>query len=102
MVITPAFQVGDEGSIPFIRSKKIGAACTKAGENALQAICGGFNSHLLHTKNKNMKQMKINKEVLSGSFDSSKDKLRRDANDHVFKFIIRMIKRRKQKLKAKV
>ena len=48
-----------------------------------------------------MRQMKINKEVLSGSFDSSKDKLRRDVNDHVFKFIIRMIKRRKQKLKAK-
>ena len=100
MVITPAFQVGDEGSIPFIRSKKIGAACTKAGENALQAICGGFNSHLLHTKNKNMKQMKKSKEVLTGSFDSSK--VTRDVNDHVFKFIIRMIKRRKQKLKAKV
>ena len=46
--------------------------------------------------------MKKSKEVLSGSFDSSKDKLRKDANDHIFKFIIRMIKRRKQKLKAKV
>ena len=44
--------------------------------------------------------MKINKEVLTGSFDSSK--VTRDVNDHVFKFIIRMIKRRKQKLKAKV
>ena len=25
-----------------------GEACTKAGENALQAICGEFDSHLLH------------------------------------------------------
>ena len=47
-----------------------------------------------------MKQMKKSKEVLTGSFDSSK--VTRDVNDHVFKFIIRMIKRRKQKLKAKV
>ena len=47
--------------------------------------------------------MKKSKEVLTGSFDSSKDKLRRDANDHVFKFIMKMIKRkRKQKLKDKV
>jgi hypothetical protein len=46
--------------------------------------------------------MKKSKEVLSGSFDSSKDKLRRDANDHVFKFIIRMIKRRKQRSKDNV
>ncbi len=47
--------------------------------------------------------MKKSKEVLTGSFDSSKDKLRRDANDHVFNFIMRMIKRkRKQKLKSKV
>ena len=46
--------------------------------------------------------MKKSKEVLSGSFDSSKDKLRKDANDHIFKFIIRIIKRRKQKLKVKV
>jgi hypothetical protein len=45
-----------------------------------------------------MKQMKKSKEVLTGSFDSSK--VTRDVNDHVFKFIIRMIKRRKQKLKA--
>ncbi len=50
-----------------------------------------------------MKQMKKSKEVLTGSFESSKDKLRKDANDHVFKFIVKMIKRkRKQKLKAKV
>ena len=47
--------------------------------------------------------MKISREVLTGSFDSSKDKLRRDVNDHVFKFIIRMIKgERKQKLKSKI
>ena len=46
--------------------------------------------------------MKKSKEVLSGSFDSSKDKLRKDANDHIFKFIIIIIKRRKQKLKVKV
>ena len=25
-----------------------GGACTKAGENALQAICCEFDSHLLH------------------------------------------------------
>ena len=46
--------------------------------------------------------MKKSKEVLTGSFDSSKDKLRRDLNDHVFKFIIRMIKRRKQRSKDNV
>ena len=62
MAITGHFQCSDEGSIPFIRSKggvaqlaerlvcnqkdagsnpvasTKGAACTKAGENALQAI----------------------------------------------------------------
>ena len=53
-----------------------------------------------HKKNKNMKQMKKSKEVLSGSFDSSK--VTRDVNDHVFKFIIRMIKRRKQRSKNNV
>jgi hypothetical protein len=43
------------------------------------------------------------KEVLTGSFESSREKLRKDANDHVFKFIMKMIKRkRKQKLKDKV
>ena len=68
----------------------------------MQAICGGFNSHLLHTKNKN-KNMRQVKEVLTGSFESSREKLRKDANDHVFKFIMKMIKRkRKQKLKDKV
>ena len=46
--------------------------------------------------------MKKNKEVLTGSFESSKDKFRKDVNDHLFKFIIKMIKKRKQKLKAKV
>ena len=40
--------------------------------------------------------MKISREVLTGSFDSSKDKLRRDVNDHVFNFIIRMIKRKRK------
>ena len=29
-----------------------GEACTKAGENALQAICGEFDSHLLHKREK--------------------------------------------------
>ena len=47
--------------------------------------------------------MKTSKEVLTGSFESSKDKLRKDANDHVFKFIMKMIKRkRKQNLKVQV
>jgi hypothetical protein len=31
-----------------IVTKLYGAACTKAGETALQAICDGFDSHLLH------------------------------------------------------
>jgi len=43
--------------------------------------------------------MKTSKEVLTGSFESSKDKLRKDVNDYVFKFIMNMIKR---KLKTKV
>jgi hypothetical protein len=47
--------------------------------------------------------MKKSKEVLTGSFESSKDKLRKDANDQVFKFIMKMIKRKgKQKLKTNV
>ena len=41
--------------------------------------------------------MKTNREVLTGSFESSKEKLRRDTNDHVFKFITKMIKKRKNK-----
>ncbi len=41
--------------------------------------------------------MKKSREVLTGSFESSKDKLRKDANDHVFKFIKKMIKKRKKK-----
>ena len=44
-----------------------------------------------------MKQLKTSKEVLTGTFESSKDKLRKDTNDHVFKFIMRMIKKRKKK-----
>jgi len=46
------------GNKPSIKSKPVvsteglfflnGEACTKAGENALQAICGEFDSHLLH------------------------------------------------------
>ena len=41
------------------------------------------------------------REVLTGSFESSKVRMRKDANDHVFKFIMMMIKRkRKQKLKV--
>ena len=31
--------------------------------------------------------MKKSKEVLTGSFESSKEKMRRDTNDHVFKFM---------------
>lgn len=31
-----------------IRLLSHGVACTKAGEDALQATCGGFDSHLLH------------------------------------------------------
>ena len=41
--------------------------------------------------------MKTNREVLTGTFESSKEKLRRDTNDHVLKFIIKMIKKRKNK-----
>lgn len=41
--------------------------------------------------------MKKSKEVLTGSFESSKEKMRRDTNDHVFKFITNMIKKRKKK-----
>jgi len=40
--------------------------------------------------------MKKSKEVLTGSFESSKDKLRKDANDHVFKFITKMIKKKRK------
>jgi hypothetical protein len=44
-----------------------------------------------------------NKEVLTGSFESSKDKLRKDTNDNTFKFIMKMIKtKRKKKLKNNV
>ena len=46
--------------------------------------------------------MKTKREVLTGTFESSKEKLRRDTNDHVFKFIIKMIKRRKQRSKDNV
>jgi len=47
--------------------------------------------------------MKKSKEVLTGSFESSKEKMRRDTNDHVFKFITKMIKRKgKKKLKTNV
>ena len=42
--ITPGFQPGDEGSIPFIRSTW-GYMYQGLGETALQAICGGFDSH---------------------------------------------------------
>ena len=41
--------------------------------------------------------MKTNREVLTGSFESSKEKLRKDVNDHVFKFILDIIKKRKTK-----
>ena len=40
--------------------------------------------------------MKKSKEVLTGSFESSKEKMRRDTNDHVFKFITKMIKRKQR------
>ena len=41
--------------------------------------------------------MKTKREVLTGSFESSKEKLRRDTNDYVFKFIMKLIKKRKNK-----
>ena len=41
--------------------------------------------------------MKTKREVLTGTFESSKEKLRRDTNDHVLKFIMKMIKKRKKK-----
>ena len=41
--------------------------------------------------------MKTKREVLTGSFESSKEKLRRDTNHHVFKFITNLIKKRKNK-----
>jgi len=51
------------GNKPSVKSKPVvstedlfffinGEACTKAGENALQAICGEFDSHLLHKREK--------------------------------------------------
>jgi hypothetical protein len=41
--------------------------------------------------------MKKSREVLTGSFESSKEKMRRDTNDHVFNFITKMIKKTKNK-----
>ena len=50
------------------------------------------------TKVKKIKSnMKTKREVLTGSFESSKEKLRRDTNHHVFKFITNLIKKRKNK-----
>ena len=41
--------------------------------------------------------MKKSREVLTGSFESSKEKMRKDVNDLVFKFILDIIKKRKTK-----
>ena len=45
------------GNKPSVKSRMKngfinGGTCTKAGENALQAICGEFDSHLLHKREK--------------------------------------------------
>jgi len=48
MVITPAFQVGDVGSIPVTRTT-YGLACSKASaRNTCNVSDGGFDSHPVH------------------------------------------------------
>jgi len=50
MVITPAFQVGDVGSIPVTRTTQWASMFQGFGDLSLQGRCGGFDSHLVHKK----------------------------------------------------
>jgi hypothetical protein len=52
MVITPAFQVGDVGSIPVTRTTQWASMFQGFGDLPLQGRCGGFDSHLVHKKEK--------------------------------------------------